>query len=113
MEGGRSIAVDPYRFGDAVVARKEMPTSYHLAVVVDDAFQNVTLVTRGDDLLASTHIQRVLQALLDLPAPEYAHHRLILDDTGKKLSKRDGPVSLAALRQAGATPGDIRARINL
>ena len=111
-EHGRSRAVDPLRFGDLVVARKDMPTSYHLAVVVDDAFQNVTLVTRGEDLLASTHIQRVLQALLDLPAPSYAHHRLILDETGKKFSKRDGAVTLTALREAGATPSDIRARLN-
>ena len=112
-EGSRNVTVDPLRFGDVVVARREMPTSYHLAVVVDDAFQNVTLVTRGEDLLASTHIQRVLQALLGLPAPAYAHHRLILDAAGKKLSKRDGAETLAALREAGATPSDIRARISL
>ena len=65
----------PLRFGDIVIARKDMPTSYHLAVVVDDAHQQVTLVTRGEDLLAATHIQRLLQALLGLPEPAYAHHR--------------------------------------
>ena len=101
------IAVDPFLFGDVVLARKETPTSYHLAVVVDDAFQGVTLVTRGNDLFAATHIQRVLQALLDLPAPAYAHHRLILDANGRKFSKRDQSVTLRALREAGKTPGDI------
>jgi glutamyl-Q tRNA(Asp) synthetase len=111
IEHGHVHAVDPLRFGDLVVARKDMPTSYHLAVVVDDAFQNVTLVTRGEDLLASTHIQRMLQALLGLPEPGYAHHRLVLDDAGRKLSKRDGAVTLTSLREAGATPADIRARI--
>lgn len=110
---GQDHAVDPHRFGDLVVARKDMPTSYHLAVVVDDAFQNVTLVTRGEDLLASTHIQRVLQALLDLPRPAYAHHRLILDRQGRKFSKRDDAVTLRALREAGETPSDIRAQIGV
>jgi len=108
-ETGR-IAVDPLKFGDVVLARKEAPTAYHLAVVVDDAFQGVTLVTRGNDLFAAAHVQRLLQALLDLPAPAYAHHRLILDDRGRKFSKRDRAVTLQALREAGATPQDIRAR---
>jgi glutamyl-Q tRNA(Asp) synthetase len=112
-EHGHRHPVDPMRFGDIVIARKDMPTSYHLAVVVDDAFQRVTLVTRGDDLLSATHIQRLLQALLRLPEPTYAHHALVLDDTGKKFSKRDGAVTLASLRDAGATPADIRARIGL
>jgi len=95
------------------VARKDMPTSYHLAVVVDDAFQNVSLVTRGEDLLSATHIQRLLQALLRLPEPAYAHHPLVLDENGKKFSKRDGAVSLQSLRDEGLTPADIRARIGL
>ncbi len=112
-EHGKTYAVDPLRFGDLVVARKDMPTSYHLAVVVDDAFQNVSLVTRGEDLLASTHVQRVLQALLGLPAPAYAHHRLIRDDEGRKFSKRDQAVTLRALREAGATPADIRTAVGL
>jgi glutamyl-Q tRNA(Asp) synthetase len=90
-----------------------MPTSYHLSVVVDDAAQGVTLVTRGDDLLPATHVQRLLQALLGLPEPQYAHHRLILDAAGRKFSKRDAAVTLKALREAGATPADIRARIGL
>jgi len=108
-EAGR-IAVDPLKFGDVVLARKETPAAYHLAVVVDDAFQGVNLVTRGNDLFAAAHVQRLLQVLLGLPAPAYAHHRLILDDHGRKFSKRDRAVTLRALREAGATPEDIRAR---
>ena len=112
-ERGHSHAVDPQRFGDIVIARKDLPTSYHLAVVVDDAHQQVSLVTRGEDLLTATHIQRLLQALLKLPEPDYAHHPLVLDEAGKKFSKRDGAVTLQALRESGATPADIRARIGL
>ncbi len=100
-------------FGDVVIARKDMPTSYHLAVVVDDAHQQITLVTRGEDLLSATHIQRLLQALLRLPEPQYAHHALVLDETGKKFSKRDGAVTLQSLRDLGLTPADIRARIGV
>lgn len=111
-ETGKQI-VQPELLGDVVLARKEMPASYHLAVVVDDALQGVTLVTRGEDLFHATHIQRVLQKLLGLPAPSYAHHRLITDDTGKKFSKRDEAVTLRALREAGESPGGIRKRIGL
>jgi glutamyl-Q tRNA(Asp) synthetase len=103
-----SIPVNPLLFGDIVVARKDVPASYHLAVVVDDAHQGVTLVTRGNDLFAATHVQRLLQALLGLPAPAYAHHRLILDEHGRKFSKRDTAVTLRALREQGATPEDVR-----
>jgi glutamyl-Q tRNA(Asp) synthetase len=110
-EHGKTQAVDPSRFGDIVLARKDLPAAYHLAVVVDDAFQNVTLVTRGEDLLPATHIQRLLQALLGLPEPAYAHHPLMLDENGKKFSKRDQAVTLASLRDAGATPSDVRARL--
>ncbi len=113
LEQGKRLAVDPFHFGDIVIARKDMPTSYHLAVVVDDAHQHVTLVTRGEDLQPATHIQRLLQALLALPEPAYAHHPLILDDSGKKFSKRDGAVTLQSLREQGMTPADIRARIGL
>ena len=113
VEHGHSRPVDVLRFGDIVIARKDMPTSYHLAVVVDDAYQNVNLVTRGEDLLSATHIQRVLQALLKLPAPAYAHHRLVLDDQSRKFSKRDGAASLESLRAAGATPADSRAQLGL
>lgn len=101
------IVVDPLLFGDVVLARKDTPASYHLAVVVDDAFQDVTLVTRGEDLFAATHIQRVLQTLLDFPAPSYAHHKLILDANGRKFSKRDQSVTLRAMREAGKLPSDI------
>jgi glutamyl-Q tRNA(Asp) synthetase len=113
LEQGHRRAADPGHCGDVVIARKDMPTSYHLSVVVDDAAQGVTLVTRGDDLLSATHVQRLLQALLGLPEPQYAHHRLILDAAGRKFSKRDAVVTLKALREAGATPADIRARIGL
>jgi glutamyl-Q tRNA(Asp) synthetase len=101
------IAVAPLLFGDVVLARKDAPASYHLAVVVDDAHQGVTHVTRGNDLFAATHIQRVLQALLGLPAPVYAHHSLILDAAGRKFSKRDRSVTLRALRESGASPRDV------
>ena len=110
FEHGSERAVDPLLFGDVVLARKDMPASYHLAVVVDDAFQDVSLVTRGEDLLAAAHIQRVLQALLGLPAPAYAHHRLILDAEGRKFSKRDRSVTLRSLREEGITPSGIAAR---
>jgi glutamyl-Q tRNA(Asp) synthetase len=98
-------------FGDIVVARRDIGTSYHVAVVVDDALQGVTLVTRGDDLFAATHIQRVLQALLGLAPPAYHHHRLILDDAGQRLAKRAPGATLGGLRAAGQTPGQIRARL--
>jgi glutamyl-Q tRNA(Asp) synthetase len=111
-EAGR-IKVDPLCLGDIVLARKETPTAYHLAVVVDDAFQGVTLVTRGNDLFASTHVQRLLQALLELPAPAYAHHRLVLDEHGRKFSKRDRAATLRSLREAGVTPKDIRTKLGL
>lgn len=102
------IAVKPMLFGDVVLARKDTPSSYHLAVVVDDAFQGVTLVTRGNDLFAAAHVQRLLQALLALPAPTYAHHRLILDGQGRKFSKRDKAATLRELRAHGETPASIR-----
>ena len=111
-EHGRTVAVDPLLLGDVVLARKEMPAAYHLAVVVDDAHQGVTLVTRGIDLLPSTHVQRLLQALLGLPVPAYAHNKLILDSQGRKFSKRDSSVTLRDLRAQGATPDDIRARLD-
>lgn len=98
----------PELLGDVVLARKELPTSYHLAVVVDDALQGISLVTRGEDLFPATHIQRLLQALLDLPVPAYAHHRLILDQAGRKFSKRDRAATLSSLREAGATPHSVR-----
>jgi glutamyl-Q tRNA(Asp) synthetase len=107
------IAANPQQFGDIVLARKGMPTSYHLAVVVDDAHQGVTLVTRGNDLFTATHVQRLLQALIDLPTPRYAHHRLILDAQDRKFSKRDKAVTLRALRAQEETPSSIRARFEM
>ena len=92
-------------------ARKELPASYHLAVAVDDALQGIQLVTRGEDLFHVTHIQRLLQELLGLRAPVYAHHRLIVDEAGKKFSKRNEAMTLRALRAAGTTPADIRERL--
>lgn len=105
--------VQPELLGDVVLARKEMPTSYHLAVVVDDAQQEVNLVTRGEDLFYATHVQRLLQCLLDLPEPSYAHHRLITDPSGRKFSKRDNSVTLRALRQNAVSVNDIRAQLGL
>jgi glutamyl-Q tRNA(Asp) synthetase len=107
------ICVDPAILGDVVLTRRDAPAAYHLAVVVDDAFQGVTLVTRGEDLFPATHVQRLLQAVLGLPAPLYAHHRLILDDRGCKLSKRSGSASLTQLRSQGISPAAIRARFGV
>ena len=102
------IAVDTALLGDVVLARKEMPASYHLAVTVDDALQGVTLVTRGTDLFHATHVHRLLQALLDLPVPEWHHHALLAGPDGERLAKRSGAPSLAALREAGADPAALR-----
>jgi glutamyl-Q tRNA(Asp) synthetase len=106
-EGGRPIGAEPAALGDVVLARKELPTSYHLAVTVDDALQGVTLVTRGADLFAATHIHRLLQALLGLPTPAYLHHPLLLDAAGRRLAKRDGAATIRAMRAAGMTPDDV------
>lgn len=102
------VAVEGALFGDVVLARKDTPTSYHLAVTVDDAAEGVTLVTRGEDLLPATHIHRLLQALLGLPEPDYAHHRLVTDTFGRRFAKRDGSVTIAALRAAGHTADAVR-----
>lgn len=107
--GRGEVAVDPGLLGDVVLARKEIPTSYHLAVVVDDALQGINLVTRGQDLLPATHVHRLLQALLGVPEPAYHHHSFVLGPDGKRLAKRDGALSLRALREAGHTPAEIRA----
>lgn len=94
--------------GDVVLARRDIGTSYHLSVVIDDAAQGITEVTRGADLFEATALHVVLQRLLDLPVPRYHHHRLIRDDQGKRLAKRDDARALALYRAEGATPGDIR-----
>ena len=103
-----TITVDGAQFGDVVLARKDTPTSYHLAVTVDDAAEGVTLVTRGEDLLPATHLHRILQALLGLPEPHYAHHRLLTDTFGRRFAKRDGSVTIEALRAAGHSPDAVR-----
>ncbi len=108
-----TITAAPQRWGDVVLARKEVPTSYHLAAVVDDALQAVTDVVRGQDLFWSTSIHRLLQALLGLPEPTYHHHKLILDESGTKLSKSTQATGLRELRQGGATPRDIRRMVGL
>jgi glutamyl-Q tRNA(Asp) synthetase len=95
--------------GDVVLARKETPTSYHLSVTVDDHLQGVTLVTRGEDLFAASHLHRLLQALLGYAAPDYHHHRLLLDAAGRRLAKRDGAATIRALREAGRSPAEVRA----
>jgi glutamyl-Q tRNA(Asp) synthetase len=107
------IAARPNLLGDAVLARKDFPVSYHLASVCDDGLQGVTLVTRGHDLFAATHLHALLQALLALPTPEYRHHRLILDAQGKRFAKRDHAATIRALREAGKTPAEVRAMIGL
>jgi glutamyl-Q tRNA(Asp) synthetase len=108
-----TVAATPEVWGDVVLGRKETPTSYHLSVVVDDAWQGVTHVTRGQDLAAATSVHRVLQTLLTLPAPVYDHHRLILSRDGQKLAKSNGATALRLLRNQGATPADIRRLVGL
>lgn len=111
-EKGR-LSIDPMLFGDVIIARKDVPTSYHLAVTIDDALQNVTVVTRGQDLFPATYIHRLLQVLLDLPEPRYRHHGLIRAKNGRRLSKSAKDMGLRELRDAGNTPADIRRLIGL
>lgn len=101
------------RVGDIVLARRDMGTSYHLSVVIDDAAQNVTTVVRGEDLAEATQIHVILQRLLSLPTPQYHHHRLIRDDAGKRLAKRDDARALAKFREDGLSPQDIRKMVGL
>lgn len=107
------VRAEPDRHGDVVLARKDFPTSYHLASVWDDALQGVTHVIRGEDLREAAHLHVLLQRLLDLPTPKYRHHKLILDDSGARLAKRDQAATLRALREAGETPESVRARLGL
>jgi glutamyl-Q tRNA(Asp) synthetase len=108
-----SIQASPLQWGDVVLARRDVPASYHLAVTVDDAIQQVTTVIRGQDLFSSTSVHRLLQTLLGLPAPVYRHHDLIRDEAGRKLSKSDGDTSLAALRTRGLSPDQVIAMAGL
>ena len=100
---------EPGLLGDVVLGRRDAPASYHLAVTLDDHLQGVTLVTRGEDLLSATHVHRLLQALLGLDVPRWRHHRLLVNERGERLAKRDGAMTLAALRAAGCSAGDVRA----
>lgn len=105
---GAPEQADPASWGDVVLARRDTPTSYHLSVTVDDHIQGITDVIRGHDLFAATSVHRLLQHLLGLREPTYRHHALVTDPAGRKLSKSDGDTALQSLREAGATPADIR-----
>jgi glutamyl-Q tRNA(Asp) synthetase len=107
------VRANPAEWGDVVLGRKEIPTSYHLSVVVDDAIQGVTDVVRGRDLFFATSVQRLLQELMGLSPPAYFHHDLIMGTDGRKLSKSRRDTGIAALRAAGTTPGDIRRMVGL
>jgi glutamyl-Q tRNA(Asp) synthetase len=104
------IPVNPQLLGDVVLARKDIGTAYHLAVVVDDAYQQITHVTRGDDLLSSTHVHRLLQVLLEITEPLYLHHRLMVDESGKRLAKRNDSLSIKTVRDAGWSAREILSR---
>ncbi len=108
-----TIPVDLSGLGDVVLVRKDLPASYHLAVTIDDAADGVTLVTRGADLLASSHVHRTLQALLDLPVPRWHHHRLLTDAAGQKLAKRRGSPALAERRLAGEDGRQLAEQLRL
>ncbi len=107
------VRAEPEQLGDVVLARKDIGTSYHLAVTVDDALQGVDFVCRGEDLFAATHVHRLLQELLELPVPVYHHHALLRDAAGEKLAKRRGSPSLRELREEGVTAADVLARLGL
>ena len=104
------IEGEPRLMGDFVIARKDTPTSYHLAVTVDDHLQGVTLVTRGIDVLPSTHVHGLLQKLLGYAAPQYAHHRLLTDATGRRFAKRDRDMTIRAMRESGMKPEEVIGR---
>lgn len=108
VEKNSSVIAEPLAWGDVVLARADVPTSYHLSCVLDDAAQNITHIVRGEDLYHATAIHRVLQDLLDLKEPQYHHHKLILDKDGQKLSKSRKDTSLADLRELGKSPDDIK-----
>jgi glutamyl-Q tRNA(Asp) synthetase len=108
-----TVVARPEAWGDVILARRETPTSYHLAVAIDDALQGVTEVVRGSDLFWSTSVHRLLQALLGLPPPAYRHHRLVLDDACQKLSKSTGATGLRELRAGGASAADVRRLVGL
>lgn len=106
-----TIAVNLDTMGDVILARRDIATSYHLAVVTDDAGQKVTLISRGEDLLSSTHIHRILQDLLGYPEPLYLHHELVCDAAGERLATRNDALSIASLRSSGYTPAEVLERL--
>jgi glutamyl-Q tRNA(Asp) synthetase len=108
-ERAGQVHADPAAFGDVVLARKDVPASYHLCVTHDDARQGITLVVRGEDLLAATHVHVLLQALMGWPTPDYAHHALLTDASGRRLAKRDRAATLRDLRAAGHSAAEVRA----
>lgn len=108
-----TLKAQPHILGDVVLARKETPTSYHLSVTVDDALQGITDIIRGEDLFHATHLHRLLQALLDFPVPRYHHHKLLTGPDGKRYAKREGAITLRALRTSGKTRQDIYQMIGL
>ena len=105
--GAGRIRCDPARFGDVVLARRDVPASYHLCVTHDDALQGVTVVPRGEDLQDATDLHRLLQSLMGWPAPSYAHHKLLTDSSGRRLAKRDRAQTVRALRESGMTPAEV------
>lgn len=113
LAAAESVDARPEQWGDVVLARKDIPTSYHLSVVIDDALQDVTHVVRGRDLYAATAVQRLLQELLGLQAPRYFHHRLVLGPDSRKLSKSLGDSGITALRESGASVADVRKMIGI
>lgn len=113
FEPSRQVPVDAAAWGDVVLARKDTPTSYHLSVVVDDARQGITDVLRGLDLYQATSVHRILQELLNLPQPRYRHHRLVVDEEGRKLSKSNHATSLRSLREDGLDHAGLRRLIGL
>jgi glutamyl-Q tRNA(Asp) synthetase len=107
-----TVIAEPDLEGDPVIARRDTPTSYHLSVTVDDHLQGVTLVTRGEDLFAATHVHRLLQGLLGYATPDYCHHPLLKNSQGARLSKRDGAVAIRVLREQGRTPRQVREMVS-
>ena len=109
-EGAGWVAVDARLFGDVVLGRRDVPASYHLCVTHDDAVQGVSLVTRGEDLRAATHLHAVLQHVMGWPTPRYGHHRLVVGADGRRLAKRDAADSVRGLRAAGLAPAEVLRR---
>ncbi len=113
MRATTAVEARPQDWGDVIVARREIPTSYHLSVVADDALQGVTHVVRGRDLFLATSVQRLLQEIFGFAAPDYFHHRLVTGPDGRKLSKSQGDTGIEELRQRGASPAEVRAMVGL